>query len=139
MGFESSRIARRRLASLAATNDRVHEALSPSSFPGLFVSNEPPGDAAPAAESFDGLHPHPSTSETVSALALQLDQLARDIVATPGAGGALLSAYAAQARALTMVIEAARRAGDSPLPSSVLVAAQEALQTPNVLSGIAMA
>ena len=35
MGFESSRVARRRLASLAATNDRVQEALSPSSFPGL--------------------------------------------------------------------------------------------------------
>ena len=35
MGFESSRVARRRLASLAATNERVLEALSPSSFPGL--------------------------------------------------------------------------------------------------------
>ena len=131
MGFESSRIARRRLASLAATNDRVHEALSPSSFPGFFVPNQPQKPAANAE--FTDLHPNPAVSE----LALQLDQLAREIVATPGAGGALLTAYAAQARALTLVIEAARRAGNNPLPESVLSAAQDALATPNVLAGMA--
>ena len=76
---------------------------------------------------------------TVSSLARQLDLLAQEIVATPGAGGALLAAYAAQARALTMVIEAARRAGDLPLPQSVLAAAQEALEAPGVLAGLAVA
>src|SRR5215216_5605999 len=37
VGFESSRVTRRRLASLAATNEEVQEALAPSSFPGLFA------------------------------------------------------------------------------------------------------
>jgi adenine/guanine phosphoribosyltransferase-like PRPP-binding protein len=71
-----------------------------------------------------------------SALARQLESLAHDIVATPGAGGALLAAYAAQARALQLVVEAARRGGQSPLPHAVLAAAQEALETPSTLVGL---
>ncbi len=71
-----------------------------------------------------------------NALARQLESLARDIVATPGAGGALLAAYAAQARALLLVVEAARRGGQSPLPQAVLEAAQEALDTPAPLVGL---
>ncbi len=51
-----------------------------------------------------------------SALVRHLDDLAQDIVAVPGAGGALLAAFAAQARALSMVVEAAKRAGGSPWP-----------------------
>ncbi|WP_373061995.1 hypothetical protein [Gemmatimonas sp.] len=65
-----------------------------------------------------------------------LDDLAHDIVAIPGAGGALLAAYAAQARALSMVVEAAKRAGSSPLPASVLMAAQDALLAPSPLPGL---
>ena len=133
MGFESSRIARRRLAALATTNDRVQEALSPSHFPGLFADKEV------ALSEVDVLPADAKHAGTVSALARQLDLLAQEIVATPGAGGALLAAYAAQARALTMVIEAARRAGDHPLPQSVVVAAQEALEAPGILAGLAVA
>ena len=133
MGFESSRIARRRLAALATTNDRVQEALAPSQFPGLFSDKEIPiGEV-------DVINADATHAGTVSTLARQLDLLAQEIVATPGAGGALLAAYAAQARALTMVIEAARRAGDLPLPQSVLAAAQEALEAPGVLAGLAVA
>lgn len=134
MGFESSRIARRRLAALATTNDRVQEALSPSTFPGFFAEEE-----SSAVGELDVVHTDGSATGAVGALARQLDLLAREIVATPGAGGALLAAYAAQARALTMVIEAARRAGGNPLPQSVLTAAQEALEAPGVLAGLAMA
>lgn len=133
MGFESSRIARRRLAALATTNGRVQEALAPSHFPGLF------GESDARTSEVDVVDAHGSATTAVSALARQLDQLAQDIVATPGAGGALLAAYAAQARALTMVIEAARRAGSSPLPQSVIAAAQEALEAPAVLAGLATA
>ena len=62
--------------------------------------------------------------------------LAQDIVATPGAGGALLAAYAAQARALTMVVEAARRAGGAPLPAAVIAAAESALTSQTAFSGL---
>jgi len=133
VGFESSRAARRRLAAIAATNDRVQEALSPSAFPGLFGP-----DSTPAFVE----HTHARRTETAlpagapNALARQLEALARDIVATPGAGGALLAAYAAQARALLLVVEAARRGGQSPLPQAVLAAAQEALETPAQLTGL---
>jgi hypothetical protein len=67
-----------------------------------------------------------------------LDELACEIVSTPGAGGALLAAYAAQARALSMVVEAALRAGDAPLPPSVLQAAQAALIPPHAFPGLAL-
>jgi hypothetical protein len=124
VGFESSQMARRRLAALAATNSRIQEALAPSGFPGL----TPP---APRPERADGV-----VGSTTPALAEHLDTLAHDIIATPGAGGALLAAYAAQARALSMVVEAARRAGSAPLPEAVLAAAQEALAKPFPMPGL---
>ena len=106
MGFESSVGARRRLAAMSARRDSIQEALLHPVAGG--------GGATPSA----GVTP---------ALSQQLDHLAHDIAATPGAGGALLAAYAAQARALTLIVEAARRGGSSPLPAAVLAAAQEAL------------
>ena len=57
-------------------------------------------------------------------------------MAVPGAGGALLAAFAAQARALSLVIEASRRGGAAPLPASVILAAQEALASPPPLPGL---
>ena len=159
VGFEPSRIARRRLASLAATNDRVQEALSPSLFPGLFASEngsypalrmesradlpEPgwsPSSTAeyvPASASATWF-PQTDVGKPPQALVQHLDELAHDIVSTPGAGGALLAAYAAQARALSMVAEAALRGKDSPLPLSVLEAVQAALVPPAGLSGLAL-
>ena len=132
MGFESSRAARRRLAAIAATNQRVQEALSPASFPGFFTEAEQ--DEA-------SLHmqaEQASSSVRTVLLHEQLDVLAHDIVATPGAGGALLAAYAAQARALMMVVEAARRAAGAPLPLAVLNAAEAALSSPNAFAGMPM-
>ena len=126
MGFESSRVARRRLAALAATNKRVQEALSPSSFHGFF------GEPAEEVETPSAA----STTPGSSALQVQLDVLAHDIISTPGAGGALLAAYAAQARALTLVVEAARRGGGAPLPPAVLHAAEAALTSPAPLAGL---
>jgi len=124
VGFESSQMARRRLAALAATNSRIQEALAPSGFPGLTTP-------APRPERADGV-----VGSTTSALAEHLDTLAHDIIATPGAGGALLAAYAAQARALSMVVEAARRAGSAPLPEAVIAAAQEALAAQIPMPGL---
>ena len=144
MGFESSRVARRRLASLAVTNDLVHEALSPSLFPELFEPSESDSQAIitvggpadvplrvnhrqhteNALEKVASLH----KSQAPQALVRELDELALDIVSTHGAGGALLASYAAQARALTMVIEAAERGLDSPLPAAVLQEARAALR-----------
>lgn len=151
MGFESSRVARRRLASLAATNERVQEALSPSSFPGLMIGetgvypalvSEPLADVAESRPARAEAAAHSTSSATngpvPQALVLELDELAQDIVATPGAGGALLASYAAQARALTMVIEASRRSTNGTLPAAVLLAAQAALIPPSQLSGLAL-
>lgn len=130
MGFESSQVARRRLAALASSNGRVQEALSASAFPGFWGSTS---------------HQESSQDREVSltqgathggALARHLDHLAQDIVAIPGAGGALLAAYAAQARALSLVVEAAKRSGGSPLPASVLMAAQDALSAPSPMPGL---
>lgn len=129
MGFESSRAARRRLAAIAATNKRVQEALSPQVFPGLWESDAEVDQALERAESARAATP-------AAALHSHLDVLAHDIVATPGAGGALLAAYAAQARALTMVVEAARRAGGAPLPAAVLHAAEAALSSPSAFVGL---
>jgi len=134
VGFESSQVARRRLAALASSNGRVQEALSASAFPGFWGNashqesrheREVPLSAGAAHSSANG-----------SALVRHLDDLAQDIVAIPGAGGALLAAYAAQARALSMVVEAAKRAGSAPLPASVLMAAQDALSAPSPLPGL---
>ena len=105
MGFESSQVARRRLAALAATNGRIQEALAPSQFPGLSAGAKGStlGHRADRPESTSAATPS-------TALVQHLDLLAHDIMNTPGAGGALIAAYAAQARALSMVVEAARRA-----------------------------
>ena len=126
MGFESSQVARRRLAALAATNGRIQEALAPSQFPGLSAAAKGSPLGARADRSDATSVPAPS-----AALVQHLDHLAHDIMTTPGAGGALIAAYAAQARALSMVVEAARRAGTGPMPASVIAAAQEALATPS--------
>ncbi len=164
MGFESSRVTRRRLASLAATNERVQEALAPSSFPGFFAGEhgvypalvgDGPADlpngfdslermaecvpeAATGASGSDVRAAAPHTSGYANALVQELDELAQDIVSTPGAGGALLASYAAQARALSMVIEAARRGASTPLPAAVIAAAQAALVPPHALAGLAL-
>lgn len=139
MGFESSEVARRRLAVLAATNAAVREAIAPASFPGTSA-----GAAASPTPSrvVRSRRTAAATAEAAApaspALARQLEDLAQDIVAIPGAGGALLAAYAAQARALSLVVEAARRAGASPLPTAVLLAAQEALSAPSPIPGLAV-
>jgi len=126
VGFESSQVARRRLAALAATNGRIQEALAPSQFPGLNAGTT----GATLGQRADR-HESSGASAPSAALVQHLDLLAHDIMNTPGAGGALIAAYAAQARALSMVVEAARRAGSGPLPASVLAAAQEALAAPS--------
>ncbi len=133
MGFESSRAARRRLATIASTNNRVSEALSHSAFPGFFSDATTPGVTALTNRSHDV-----PADDGRAALAHQLDLLAHDIVATPGAGGALLAAYATQARALLMVVEAAKRTGASPLPAAVVMAVQAALRAPDALAGLAL-
>ncbi len=124
-------MARRRLAALASSNEMVQEALAPASFPGFL--------ARPVVEAPPGLpgRPNDDAGEGGSALARQLDTLARDILGTPGAGSALLAAYAAQARALSMVLEATRLGGDAPLPAAVVHAAREALTAPSPLAGLA--
>lgn len=139
VGFESSQVARRRLAALASSNDRVQEALSASVGGGHW-------HLSPQQESRHQDFRHdrevPLTANAAlgtphdGALVRHLDRLAHDIVATPGAGGALLAAYAAQARALSMVVEAAKRAGSAPLPASVLMAAQEALLSSAPVAGL---
>lgn len=144
VGFESSQVARRRLAALASSNNRVQEALSASVGAGHW-------HLSPEQESRQQDFRHdrevPLTANAAGgaprdgaprdgALVRHLDSLAHDIVATPGAGGALLAAYAAQARALSMVVEAAKRAGSAPLPASVLMAAQEALLSSAPVAGL---
>lgn len=136
MGFESSQVARRRLAALASSNGRVQEALATSAFPGFWATSSHQEsshdrDVPPSSSSAD-------TTFHGGALVRHLEDLAQDIVAIPGAGGALLAAYAAQARALSMVVEAAKRAGSSPLPASVLMAAQDALSAPSPLPGLVL-
>lgn len=136
MGFESSQVARRRLAALASSNGRVQEALSPSAFPGFFVETYSQSEECPSPYVENDRTPASVADAAHGALATELDDLAKAIVSTPGAGGALLAAFAAQARALNLVIEAAKRAGASPLPASVLLAAQQALSAPSPLTGV---
>jgi hypothetical protein len=158
VGFESSHVTRRRLASLASTNEGVQEALAPSTFPGLFAGENgvyPALVADRPADLVDKLDYEDRMAECVpaggtatcadapfspysNALVQELDELALDIVSTPGAGGALLASYAAQARALRMVIEAARRGVSTPLPAPVIAAAQAALVPPEALAGLAL-
>jgi len=134
VGFESSQVARRRLAVLAASNNRVQEALAPAGFPGFGPSEEKAPISRADARGASGSMPGALSGSP--ALVRQLEELARDIVATPGAGGALLAAYAAQARALTLVMEAARRANAEPLPEAVIQAVQEALSVPSPMPGL---
>ncbi len=119
---------------MASSNGRVQEALSASAFAGFW------GHTSPQHMGEDREVPLSTgaadTAAHGGALVRHLDDLAQDIVAIPGAGGALLAAYAAQARALSMVVEAAKRAGGSPLPASVLMAAQDALSAPSPMSGL---
>ncbi len=122
MGFESSQMARRRLAAQAASNRAVEEALAPSAFPGFGGTDEQPIAASPASTVG-------ASSSMHAALSRQFEDLAYDIMLTPGAGAALLAAYTAQARALTLVSEAARRHDGAPLPEAVLEAVREALLT----------
>ncbi len=111
---------------LAASNSKVQEALAPSAFPGF----GPPEELAHGSRTEQDFNRDSGASYAAMSLARQLEELAHDIIATPGAGGALLAAYAAQARALTMVVEAVRRSRTDPLPEAVVTAAQEALATP---------
>jgi hypothetical protein len=69
----------------------------------------------------------PSAEEGSTPLAGSLDVLAVDILETPGAGGALLAAFAEQTRALHLVAEAVRRTPDAPLPPAVLASVLAAL------------
>ncbi len=111
MGFESSDVARRRLAAMAMSNRRVQEALAlPDPAPAWAATG-----AEPAAPAPDG------------ALARSLEVLVQDIAETPGAGGALLATFAEQTRVLRLVVEASRRAPGAPLPAAVLDAVRGAL------------
>lgn len=111
MGFESSDMARRRLAAMAMSNQRVQEALALSSA-GLDLAAD--ADLVPArGDAFE--------------VAQVLERLVQDIADTPGAGGALLATFAEQARVLRLVAEAAERAPGRPLPSAVLEAVHAAL------------
>ena len=126
MGFESAHAARRRLAIVAMSNEHVHEALGPASFPGF----ELPRSATQH-------QPLKFESNAAPGVVNHLDQLAQDIVATPGAGGALLVAFAAQARALSLVMEAALRTqGAAGLPAEVMAAVQNALRAPAPMAGL---
>ena len=134
MGFESSQVARRRLAALASSNGRVQEALSASAFPGFWGNTSHQESRQDREVPLNSSATHSASHG--SALVRHLDDLAQEIVTIPGAGGALLAAYAAQARALSMVVEAAKRAGSAPLPASVLMAAQDALSAPSPIPGL---
>ncbi len=114
MGFESSDVARRRLAAMAMSNQRVQEALIPSGADSVWS-----GDAVEVS-----LAPH---AVGHGALAGSLEVLAQDIADTPGAGGALLAAFAEQVRVLRLVAEATDRAPGAPLPASVLAAVNAAI------------
>ena len=116
MGFESAYAARRRLALVAESNEFVHAVVHP----GLEVSGRN-ASVRMESEKFERAHE----------VAGHLDELAHEIMATPGAGGALLVAFAAQARALSLVMEAARRTqGAAALPAEVMAAVQNALRAP---------
>ena len=115
MGFESAYAARRRLALVAESNEFVHEAVHEGSELGRVAAVRMESEKFAAAHEVAG----------------HLDELAHEIMATPGAGGALLVAFAAQARALLLVTEAVRRTqGAAALPAEVMAAVQNALRAP---------
>ncbi len=121
MGFESSHMARRRLASLAMSNRRVNEALAVASL------NEQ-DHAANAAGELSSYELAAAGYTGAQALALELETLAQDIANTPGAGGALLASFAEQTRVLQMVAQASQRSPGQPLPADVLQAVQDAVR-----------
>lgn len=123
MGFESAHMARRRLAMVAMSKETVHEALAAASYTNL--SLERGGDQNGDRVKSSGF------TDVPRSVAEHLEALAHNIVATPGAGGALLLAFAEQSRALSLVMEAsARTNGAATLPAEVLAAVQHALRTP---------
>lgn len=114
MGFESSDVARRRLAAMAMSNQRVQDALVTSGSESVWSDHAVDVNM---------------TEHTVGsgALAGSLELLAQDIADTPGAGGALLAAFAEQVRVLRLVAEATDRAPGAPLPASVAAAVHAAI------------
>jgi len=114
LGFETSHVARRRLASMAMSNQRVQEALA---------CTLPEGEAA------SGVAAALAGCDTAHALSVELELLAQDIAATPGAGGALLASFAEQSRVLQLVVQAAQRAPGAPLPMDVLAAVHAAVRS----------
>jgi len=114
VGFESSDVARRRLAAMAVSNQQVQEAL-------LTSEEEAVWNGAPV----DTMVPIPTVLG--GALVGSLEVLAQDIADTPGAGGALLAAFAEQVRVLRLVAEASERAPGLPLPPAVLAAVRTAV------------
>lgn len=115
MGFESSHVARRRLATMAMSNRRVQEALA-----GALPSS--------ADELQSGVAAALAGCDSARALSVELELLAQDIASTPGAGGALLASFAEQSRVLQLVVQATRRAPDAPLPNDVMAAVLAAVQ-----------
>lgn len=107
MGFESSEMARWRLASLVSADDTlghlVCDALSE------------PADVKPADV------PEPRTPLSA------LDILGRDALDTPGIGANFLAAYAAQTRAIRLVWELQQRGG-AALPADVVAALRQAMR-----------
>jgi hypothetical protein len=114
VGFESSDVARRRLTAMAMSDRRVQEALVTAGSEAIWGG---PSIALGAPD-------HP---EIGGALVGSLEVLAQDIADTPGAGGALLAAFAEQVRVLRLVAEATRRAPGEPLPATVLAAVHGAI------------
>lgn len=125
MGFESSHVARRRLAAAAMSNRRVQEALA--LFTPAAEAHSAPADVARA-----------DAPRADAALAGTLETLAVDIVDTPGAGGALLLSFAEQVRALRLVAEALDRMPDAPLPPAIGHAVRCALAQATFASPLAV-
>lgn len=126
MGFESSQVARRRLAAAAMRDRRVQEALlvdgAPSLSPApLMVTSGEPAVVEPFLDA-TAWGPNGVSTGDGPSLALILDDLAVDILETPGAGGALIEAFAEQSRVLQLVVEALERAPGQPLPGPVAAA-----------------
>ncbi|MGV3709954.1 MAG: hypothetical protein ACO1Q7_14055 [Gemmatimonas sp.] len=142
MGFESAYAARRRLALVAESNEYVQQVVQDALAPETIQAATPALRMEESTLKFraNGAESHRLADTVASGVAdaappavaiNPLDELAHDILATPGAGGALLAAFAAQARALSLVMEAARRTqGAAALPAEVMMAVQSALQTP---------
>ncbi len=116
MGYESPFAAQRRLADAFVTRSDCfgHELMPPAPT----VSDV----EVPIAVSLEG----------------ELDRLAGDILETPGAGAALLAAFAAQSRALSLVAEASARAPHAPLPREVIARVRQALDQAPLATAFAL-